>query len=67
MKRKTYITPAVEIVSCEGVMMLCGSGVSSSFGSGISYGGVDTDGTVDAGVRANVWDDDSPFDDSSFD
>lgn len=67
MKRKAYIIPQIKVQSCDSSQMLCTSGVSSRYGSGIGYGGVDEDGTVVAGVRANVWDDDCPFDDSAFD
>ncbi len=66
MKRKSYITPEVKIVSCDGMMMLCVSGVSSSFSGGIGYGGIDEDGSVDAGVRGYVWDEDGPFEGEIF-
>ena len=45
MKRKRYMTPALEAEGMSDLELLTASGVSSD--RGIGYGGVDKDGTKD--------------------
>jgi hypothetical protein len=49
MMKKSYITPAMESMEFQPVELLNASGVSGS--NGITYGGVDLDGTVTPGSR----------------
>ncbi len=44
MKKKTYMTPEVQVMEAENVQLLTGS-VNSDLG--IDYGGVDEGGTLD--------------------
>ena len=44
MKMKEYITPSMEVVEIKNMQLLAGSGVTST---GIDYGGVDENGTID--------------------
>lgn len=55
--KKIYIAPNTVVVEIESAMLLQASnGVSSNTGAG--YGGVDTDGSIDAEVRpfGSRWD-----------
>ena len=57
--KKNYIAPSMEMTSIELQQMVAASnGVYS--GNGITYGGVDGDGTKDPSSRrgGSVWDDD---------
>ena len=45
MKKKEYIAPAVELVECDDMVLLAGSGVTSDVG--IGWGGIDDDGSKD--------------------
>ena len=55
--KKTYIAPNTVVVEIESEMILAASGVSSS-DTGIGYGGVDTDGSMDAEAKSvgSCWD-----------
>ena len=44
MRKKEYMTPTMDVVETEELMLLAGSGVSSD---DIGYGGVDEGGTLD--------------------
>ena len=44
MKKKEYIAPSMDVVEIKNMQLLAGSGVTST---GIDYGGVDNDGTLD--------------------
>ena len=60
--KKTYIIPQVTVEQVLGEQMLAVSGVKSiSNDVNIGYGGVDTDGDLDADVKGN------PFGESIFD
>ncbi|MCI6460360.1 MAG: hypothetical protein MSA35_03190 [Prevotella sp.] len=54
--KKTYIAPNTDVVQIESEMILSASGVSSD--TGIGYGGVDTDGSMDAEAKSvgSNWD-----------
>ncbi|MBQ8066063.1 MAG: hypothetical protein IJ200_10465 [Prevotella sp.] len=54
--KKGYMTPTTMMVAVGTEMLLAGSGVQSD--NGISYGGVDEDGSKEPGARRrrNVWD-----------
>ncbi|MDD7096789.1 MAG: hypothetical protein SPH23_06995 [Prevotella sp.] len=54
--KKTYIAPNTDVVEIESEMILAASGVSSN--TGIGYGGVDTDGSMDAEAKSvgSSWD-----------
>ena len=63
--KKTYLTPETALVCCCDTQPLCGSVTSQSMD--ISYGGVDEDGTVVAGVRRyDAWEGDPQFRDDSW-
>lgn len=49
MKKKEYMTPTMDVVETEELMLLAGSGVSSD---DIGYGGVDEGGTLDPAAPA---------------
>ena len=55
--KKTYIAPNTVVVEIESEMILAASGVSSC-DTGIGYGGVDTDGSMDAEAKSvgSCWD-----------
>lgn len=57
--KKTYIEPSIEMEGMEAEIIICGSqDVTSPVG--ITYGGVDENGTKDpASRRHEVWDDES--------
>ena len=60
MKKNTYIEPSVEVEGMENEDFICASdSITSSGVEGITYGGVDEEGTMDpASRRSNtVWDD----------
>ena len=46
--KKTYMTPAFEVVRVQTQALLTGSGVNTD---GIGYGGVDTGGTMEPSSR----------------
>ena len=46
MKKKSYITPDIQMLEVEDVMLLSGSGVTSD-DMDLDYGGVDDDGDHD--------------------
>ena len=54
--KKIYIAPNTVVVEIESEMILAASGVHSD--KGIGYGGVDTDGSIDAEARPfdSRWD-----------
>ena len=56
--KKTYTNPKMRVLQLQGEKVLAASGVTSN--NGISYGGIDEDGTKDPSVKAN------PFGDSIF-
>ena len=59
--RKTYIEPSAEMVIAETSTFICGSqDITGSDGYGITYGGVDEDGSLDPSSRhrRNVWESD---------
>ena len=47
--KKRYITPTMESMEYQPVMLLTGSGVVGN--NGIPFGGIDVDGTVTPGSR----------------
>ena len=49
MKRKTYITPHVQVVKTEYLQLLSSSGVTSN--NGIGFGGFDDGGAIDPASR----------------
>ena len=52
--KKTYIIPQVTVVQLHGEQMLAASGVKSvNNGVSIGYGGVDTEGSLDADVKGD--------------
>ena len=55
--KKTYIRPLMEVEAEEPETMICGSqDITGSDGYGITYGGVDEEGTMDpASRRRDVW------------
>ena len=54
--KKTYIVPNTVVVDIESEMILAASGVYSD--TGIGYGGVDTEGSMDAEAKSigSCWD-----------
>ncbi|MBQ7442384.1 MAG: hypothetical protein IJS59_00765 [Bacteroidaceae bacterium] len=54
--KKTYIIPSVETMPTLPQQPMAVSGVTAAEGMGIGYGGVDTEGTVDPDVKADVFD-----------
>lgn len=59
--KKTYMSPAVEVLDCETESLMDASGVVSD--KGIDYGGVDEEGERDPEARPlyekyQAWDDD---------
>lgn len=54
--KKTYIAPDTDVVEIESEMILAESGVYSN--TGIGYGGVDTEGSMDAEAKSigSCWD-----------
>ena len=46
MKKKEYIAPAVELVECDDMVLLAGSGVTST-DPAVGWGGIDDDGSKD--------------------
>ena len=54
--KKTYIVPNTVVVDIESEMILAASGVYSD--TGIGYGGVDTEGSMDAEAKSvgSSWD-----------
>ena len=54
--KKTYIAPNTDVVEIESETILAASGVNSD--TGIGYGGVDTDGCMDAEAKSvgSSWD-----------
>ena len=48
--KKTYIAPNTDVVEIESEMILAASGVSSD--TGIGYGGVDTEGSMEAEAKS---------------
>ena len=50
--KKTYIVPNTVVVDIESEMILAVSGVYSS-DTGIGYGGVDTEGSMDAEAKSS--------------
>ena len=56
--KKTYFKPSLTETAIRTQTMICTSGVSSSLG--ISYGGVDTDGSKTPNSRRSwTWDDEN--------
>ena len=49
--KKTYIAPNTVVVEIESEMILSASGVSSK--TGIGYGGVDTEGSMEAEAKSS--------------
>ena len=54
--KKTYIQPGTEALTLTQEEMLAQSGVKSNSDYGITYGGVDTDGSKDPSVKEDVFD-----------
>ena len=50
--KKTYIAPNTVVVDIESEMILAASGVYSS-DTGIGYGGVDTEGSMEAEAKSS--------------
>ena len=46
MKKKEYVAPAMELVECDDMLLLAGSGVSSTGDVVIDWGGYDNEGTL---------------------
>ena len=56
--KKTYLQPSIGVETMEAETFICGSQDIISDPVGITYGGVDEDGTKDpASRRFEVWDD----------
>jgi hypothetical protein len=49
--KKNYITPTMQSMELQHVQLLTGSGVTSSNGFDIPFGGIDSDGTLPPGSR----------------
>ena len=49
--KKTYIAPNTDVVEIESERLLAASGVYSD--TGIGYGGVDTEGSMDAEAKSS--------------
>ena len=49
--KKTYIAPNTDVVEIESEMILAASGVHSD--TGIGYGGVDTEGSMEAEAKSS--------------
>jgi hypothetical protein len=58
--KKTYIAPCAQTVSVRVMTMIAASdSINSDYLNGVSYGGVDEDGTIDpSSRRGSIWDDD---------
>ena len=52
--KKIYHAPSIEEYPTESMELLSGSGVTS--GSGIGFGGTDSDGTMDVDARGFLYD-----------
>ena len=55
--KKIYIAPNMKAMQMEAENVLAGSVLSNN---GIGYGGIDTEGTKDPSVKANIFDE-NPF------
>lgn len=58
--KKTYNAPYVQTVTVRTMSMIAASdSINSDYLDGVSYGGVDEDGTIDpSSRRGSIWDDD---------
>ncbi len=54
--KKTYIIPTSQVMHTEQEQPMALSGVVASEGTGIGYGGIDTEGSQDPDVKADNFD-----------
>ena len=59
MMKKNYIAPSMEMTSIELQQMVAAS--NGVYSDGITYGGIDTDGTKDPSSRRSLWDEEDDF------